>query len=43
MTWKLKKNMSTKEVLGFPGGSTVKNLSAKFRRCGFDPWVWKIP
>ena len=24
---------------GFPGGSVVKNR----RRCGFDPWVRKIP
>jgi len=35
---------------GFPGGSAVKNLPANagdtgdaYRRCGFDPWVWKIP
>ena len=27
---------------GFPGGSVVKNLPAR-RRCGFDPWVRKIP
>ena len=27
-------------ISGFPGGSVVKNLSA---RCGFDPWVGKIP
>jgi len=26
----------------FPGGSVVKNLRAK-RRCGFNPWVGKIP
>ena len=33
-------------VLGFPGGSVVKNLPANSRRCrryGFDPWVRKIP
>ena len=29
--------------VGFPGGSAVKNLPAKCRRCGFDPWVGKIP
>ena len=30
---------------GFPGGSVVKNLPAmqRWRRCGFDPWVRKIP
>ena len=28
---------------GFPGGSVVKNLAAKCRRCRFDPWVRKIP
>ena len=27
----------------FPGGSVVKNLPAKCRRLGFDPWVGKIP
>ena len=33
-------------VLGFPGGSAVKNLPANARRhkrCRFDPWVRKIP
>ena len=29
--------------IDFPGGSVVKNLPAKCRRCGFDPWVGKIP
>ena len=28
--------------LGFPGGSVVKN-PCQCRRCGFDPWVGKIP
>ena len=29
---------------GFPGGSAVKNLRCRSRgRCGFNPWVWKIP
>ena len=32
----------TSDYLGLPGGSVVKNLPA-FRRCGFDPWVRKIP
>ena len=33
-------------VLGFPGGSAVKNLPAnarRHRRCRFDPWVRKTP
>ena len=30
-------------IQGFPGGSVVKNLPAKGRRRGFDPWVGKIP
>ena len=32
-------------VLGFPGGSVVKNLpaNAEDSRCRFDPWVGKIP
>ena len=29
--------------IDFPGGSVVKNLPAKCRRCGFDPWIGKIP
>ena len=32
--------------MGFPGGSVVKNLPAiqeTCRRCGFHPWVRKIP
>ena len=28
---------------GFLGGSVVKNLFCQCRRCGFDPWVGKIP
>ena len=33
-------------VRGFPGGAAVKNPPAsgrKLRRCGFNPWVEKIP
>ena len=32
-------------VLGFTGGTVVKNLlvNAGDKRCGFDPWVGKIP
>jgi len=30
------------EIIDFPGGSVVKNLPAKERRCEFDPWVGKI-
>ena len=29
-------------LLGFSGGSVVKNLPV-YRRCGFNPWVRKIP
>ena len=31
--------------LGFPGGSVVKNPPEvqEMQRCGFDPWVGKIP
>ena len=34
-------SLSLCALLGFPGGSVVKNLTP--RRCGFDPWVGKIP
>ena len=27
----------------YPDGSVVKNPPANARRCGFDPWVGKIP
>ena len=33
-------------IKGFPGGSVVKNLPAKCKRCRrywFDSWVGKIP
>ena len=33
-------------MLGFPGGSGVKNPPASagdLKRCGFNPWVWKVP
>ena len=31
--------------LSFPGGAVVKNLPANAgdARCGFNPWIWKIP
>jgi len=31
--------------VGFSGGSAVKNVLAmrRHRRCGFNPWVGKIP
>ena len=29
--------------LGFPGGISDKEPACQCRRCGFDPWVWKIP
>ena len=35
------------EYMGFPGGSVLKNLpkepTCPYRRCGFTPWVGKIP
>ena len=38
-------NMLSRFVMGFPGGSAVKNLSVRQprRRYGFNPWVRKIP
>ena len=27
----------------FPGGPEIKTLHFHCRRCGFDPWVGKIP
>ena len=33
-------------ALGFPGGASVKESTCQYRRrkrCGFDPWVGKIP
>jgi len=31
------------KLMGFLGGSAVKNTPANGRRCEFDPWVVKIP
>ena len=31
---------------GFPGGASCKELASQYRgskRCGFDPWVGKVP
>ena len=30
-------------LMGFPGGSVVKNQLPSVRRHGFNPWVRKIP
>ena len=30
-------------LLGFPGGSVVKEFACQYRRHGFNPWVRKIP
>ena len=31
-------------ILGFPGGSvSAKESTSQYKRCGFDPWVGKIP
>jgi len=32
-----------KSLWGFPGGSVVKIFICQCRKCGFDPWVRKIP
>ena len=31
------------KLMGFPGGSVVKNPPANADVCQFDPWVGKIP
>ena len=37
-------SLGSREVhLGFPGGSVGKEPACKCKRCGFDPWVRKIP
>ena len=28
---------------GFPGGTSGKEFACQCRRCGFDPWIRKIP
>ena len=30
-------------TMGFPGGSDSKEPTCQCRRCGFDPWVGRIP
>ena len=33
-------------ILGFPGSTSGKEPACQYRRhkkCGFNPWVWKIP
>ena len=37
------KSFPTKEVLGFPWWLSGKEPICRGRRCGFDPWVRKIP
>ena len=33
-----------KLFLGIPGGASGKEPSCRrYKRCGFNPWVWKIP
>ena len=34
-----KRHSCTKETVGFPDGSAVKNPPANARRPGFNPWV----
>ena len=31
------------EKMGFPDGTVVKESASQCTRCGFDPWVGKIP
>ena len=35
--------LPTPVFLGFPGGSAGKESACNVGRCGFDPWVVKIP
>ena len=30
-------------LMGFPGDSDGKEPACQGRRCGFNPWAWKIP
>ena len=30
-------------ISGFPGGASSRESACKCRRCGFDPWIGKIP
>jgi len=30
-------------VWGFPGGASGKESTCRCKRCGFNPWVRKIP
>jgi len=32
-----------REIVGFPGGTSGKEPACQCRRCGFNPWVRKIP
>ena len=39
-------NLDPRPCLGFPGGTSGKELTCQYRRhkrCGFNPWVGKIP
>ena len=29
--------------MAFPVGASGKEPTCQCKRCGFDPWVWKIP
>ena len=36
-------SMHAEALMGFPGGSDGKEPAYQCRRCGFNPWVGKIP
>ena len=39
-------NIMQFQFMGFPGGTSGKEPNCqcrRFKRCGFDPWVGKIP
>ena len=44
--YRLPQNQEERLYLGFPVASVVKNPptnAGRYKRCGFDPWVGKIP
>ena len=43
LVWLNTKKNSLDRYLGFPGGSVIKEPTCQCKRCGFDPWVVKIP
>ena len=41
--WALRLSQIFFILKGFPGGSVTKESACQCRRCGFNPWVGKIP